>query len=83
MRLIFGLIFLAVLGIAFLVFRAINRSPKLDRFFDMRKRDEDADDILERQKTAAQDLTARGSILSRKRRSLDSEINKINKNKNQ
>ena len=83
MRLIFGLIFLAVLGIAFLVFRAINRSPKLDRFFDVRKRDEDADDILERQQAAEQDLTVRGRTLSRKRRSLDSEISKINKNKNQ
>ena len=83
MRLIFGLIILAVAAIAFLVFRAINRSPKLDRFFDISKRDENANDILDRRQVAEQDLTSRGRTLSRQRRSLDSEISKINKNKNQ
>lgn len=83
MRIIFALLIMAFIAIAFFVIRSIMRSPKLDRLFDTRKRDEDADDILERQRLAEQDLTVRGRTLSKQRRSLESEISKINKNKNQ
>jgi hypothetical protein len=82
MKLIFSLFFMAVVAIAFVIFRTLSRSPKLDRFFDISKRDENADDILSRQQAAEQDLTARGRTLSKRKKSLDSEINKINK-KNQ
>jgi hypothetical protein len=81
MRLLFGLLFLAVSGLAFIVWRTIMRSPKLDKFFDVAKRDEDADDILSRQRSAVKDLDARGRTLSSEQRRLQSELNKINKKK--
>lgn len=59
------------------------RSPKLDKFFDVAKRDEDADEIFSRQKSAARDLDARGRTLSDEQRKLQSELNKINKKKDQ
>jgi len=57
------------------------RSPKLDKFFDVTKRDENADDILSRRRNAEKDLDARGRTLSGEQRKLQSEINKINKKK--
>lgn len=81
MRLIFGLFILAVLGLGFWVWRTIARSPKLDGLFNFSKREENAIDILERRRTAEQDLDARGRTLGKKQRSIDQELNRIRKNK--
>lgn len=83
MRLIIGLFILAVLGTAFLVWRAIARSPKLDNLFNFKRRDENAQDIFERQERAEKDLAARERTLGKNQSTIARELNTINKKKTQ
>lgn len=80
MRLLLGLFLLAIAGVAFFVWRAIARSPKLDRLFNFAKRDETATDIIGRQRTADRDLNTRGRTLSKKQSELANELNRIKRN---
>jgi len=81
MRLIFGLCALAILAIAFLVWRAIARSPKLDGLFNFSKRDETAEDIFTRQTAAERDLNTRGRTLGKRQAEISQELGRINKRK--
>ena len=81
MRLLFGLFALAIVGIAFLVWRTIARSPKLDNLFNFSRREDTARDILARQSRAESDLTARGRTLGGRQRELSRELDSINRNK--
>ena len=80
MRLIFGLFIMATIAIGFFVWRAIARSPKLDKLFNFTKREDTASDILVRQKDAAQDLNTRGRALGKRQSDISKELNKIKKN---
>lgn len=83
MKLLMLLIALATIGLAFLLFRFLMRSPRTDHFFDLSRREdeaEDADSILARRKAANRDLRARKESLAREQRTIKSEINKIDKN---
>lgn len=81
MKLIFGLFSLAVIAASFFVWRAIARSPKLDRLFNFARRENTAADILAKRSAASQELNARGRTLSERQTSIQREINRINKNK--
>jgi len=78
---IYFLLALLSIGVGFLVWRALMRSPKTDKFFDLSLRgEEDADMILRRRKNANKDLKTRGRTLGKRERFLQSEIQKLKDN---
>ncbi len=78
MRAIAGLLFLGLIAVAFFVWRAIVRSPKLDKLFAFEKREETARDILDRRSSVDQALVARGRTLSRRKTGILKELDKLN-----